>query len=194
MVRVLGKRIFTALETAAPPLLRRFVRQKDGATAVEFSLIAVPFLGILFAIIETALVFFASQIMETATSDAARLIMTGQAQNASFTAQGFKNEVCSRLSGMFDCQNGVFIDVRKYEAFSAVDMSRPVDADGKFINNFKYEPGGPGCITVVRVFYQWPIRLAIGSYDMSNMQNGKRLLTASAAFRNEPYATGGGAC
>jgi len=38
-------------------LLRRFVRQQDGSAAVEFGFIALPFLGLTFAILETALVF-----------------------------------------------------------------------------------------------------------------------------------------
>ena len=40
------------------------------------------FFALLFAIIELAMVFFASQVLETVTQDTARLIMTGQAQNA----------------------------------------------------------------------------------------------------------------
>jgi Flp pilus assembly protein TadG len=58
-------------------LARRFVRQQDGSVAVEFSLVAIPFLGLTFAILETALVFFAGQTLETAVTDSARLIMTG---------------------------------------------------------------------------------------------------------------------
>jgi Flp pilus assembly protein TadG len=60
----------------------RFARHQDGAAAVEFALIAVSFLALLFAILETALVFFAGQTLESAASDAGRLIMTGQAQTA----------------------------------------------------------------------------------------------------------------
>lgn len=39
----------------------RFVRQQDGAAAVEFALVALPFLALTFAILETALVFFAGR-------------------------------------------------------------------------------------------------------------------------------------
>ena len=48
------------------PLVRRFVRQEDGVAAVEFALVAAPFLALIFAILETALVFFAGQALETA--------------------------------------------------------------------------------------------------------------------------------
>ena len=66
--------------------MRRFARRNDGAAAVEFGMVAAPFLALMFAIMETALVFFASQTLETAVADSARLIMTGQAQSQSFDA------------------------------------------------------------------------------------------------------------
>jgi Flp pilus assembly protein TadG len=65
------------------------VRRQDGSAAVAFSLIALPFLALMFAIIETALVFFAGQTLEAAVSSAGRLVMTGQAQNAGYTASDF---------------------------------------------------------------------------------------------------------
>ena len=60
--------------------VRRFVHRDDGAVAVEFGLVMLPFLTLMFVIAETALVFFAGQTLETAAADSARLIMTGQAQ------------------------------------------------------------------------------------------------------------------
>ena len=95
-------------------LARRFVRQQDGSAAVEFSLVAIPFLGLTFAILETALVFFAGQTLETAVTDSARLIMTGQAQDKSWTKDDFKTEVCSRIHGLFDCIGGVYVDQFTY--------------------------------------------------------------------------------
>ncbi len=65
--------------------VRRFARAEDGATAVEFALVATPFVALLIAILETALVFFAQQVLQTAATQSARLIMTGQAQTANMT-------------------------------------------------------------------------------------------------------------
>ena len=50
-----------------------------------------------------------------------------------------------------------------------------------------YSPGGPGDIVVVRLFYQWPLIVTGLGYNISNLSGSKRLLTATAAFRNEPY-------
>src|ERR1044072_8404833 len=86
----------------ATSIARRFIRHQEGATAIEFGLVAAPFLALVFAIMETAIVFFAGQTLETAAADGARLIMTGQAQTAGYDQAGFKNAVCSKVYGLFN--------------------------------------------------------------------------------------------
>jgi Flp pilus assembly protein TadG len=167
--------------------LRRFARQQDGAAAIEFAMVAAPFLALVFAILETALVFFAGQTLEKATADAARLIMTGQAQTQGFDAAQFKQQVCSKIVALFDCSGGVYVDVQNYSSFSSVDTSLPVDANGNMKTNFGYKPGGPGDIVVVRLMYQWPVYVNLLGLNLSNMNGNYRLLMATAAFRNEPY-------
>ena len=54
--------------------VRRFRRDGRGSAAVEFAFIAPVFFVLLFAIIETAIVFFASQVLEGAVQDTGRLI------------------------------------------------------------------------------------------------------------------------
>ena len=105
--------------------VRRFARGEDGVAAVEFGMVAAPFLALMFAIMETAIVFFASQTLETAVADSARLIMTGQAQQSSFTEAQFKSAVCAKILGLFDCANGIKIDVKTYSNFSAVSSANP---------------------------------------------------------------------
>jgi len=168
-------------------LLSRFRRNRGGSTAVEFALVMPIFFALLFAIIESALMFFATQVLETVTQDSARLIMTGQAQNAAYTAAQFKSDVCGRISVMFDCAGGISIDVQNYPAFSSVNVSTPIDASKNFTNPNNYSPGGPGDIVVVRLFYQWPILVTKLGYDLTNLAGSKRLLIATAAFQNEPY-------
>jgi Flp pilus assembly protein TadG len=168
--------------------VRRFARDDDGAAAVEFGMVAAPFLALMFAIMETALVFFAGQTLETAVADSARLIMTGQAQSQSFNAAQFKTQVCNKVGGLFDCSGGLYVDVKTYSSFGSVDNSPPVDANGNLkTSSFGYTPGGPGDIVVVRLMYQWPVYASLLGFNLGNMAGNKRLLMATAAFRNEPY-------
>jgi Flp pilus assembly protein TadG len=167
--------------------LRRFRRNRRGSAAVEFALVAPVFFALLFAIIETAIVFFAGQVLETVTQDSARMIMTGQAQTGGYSQSDFKTYVCGKIIVLFDCVNGISIDVQNYSAFSSVTISNPIDAGKNFVPPNNYSPGGPGDIVVVRLFYQWPLIVTGLGYNISNLTGSKRLLTATAAFRNEPY-------
>jgi Flp pilus assembly protein TadG len=167
--------------------LRRFRRNRRGSAAVEFALVAPVFFALLFAIIETAIVFFAGQVLETVTQDSARMIMTGQAQTTGYSQSDFKTYVCGKITVLFDCANGISIDVRSYSAFSSVSISNPIDASKNFVPPNNYSPGGPGDIVVVRLFYQWPLIVTGLGYNIANLTGSKRLLTATAAFRNEPY-------
>jgi Flp pilus assembly protein TadG len=171
---------------------RRFARQQDGAAAVEFALVALPFLALTFAILETALVFFAGQTLESAASDAGRLIMTGQAQTAGYSKADFKTQVCARLAGgLFDCTNGVYVDVKTYTSFSAVNTTAPVN-NGQFdTTKMNYNAGSPGCIVAVSLYYQWPIYVSLLGDNLTNLGNGTRLLEATTVFRNEPYGPSG---
>ena len=165
---------------------RRFRRDQSGATAVEFGLLALPFIATIFAVLETALVFFAAQTLETATADAARLIRTGQAQQQGFSADAFRQQVCSTVDALFDCGN-LKVEVKKYPTFGSVDLSVPLDANGNLGSTFDYAPGNGGDIVVVRAFYEWNIFVRMMGLDLTNMPNGKRLLAATTAFRNEPF-------
>ena len=166
-------------------LARRFVRQQDGAAAVEFALVAAPFLALTFAILETAMVFFAGQTLEAAVADSARLIMTGQADSQGLTQNTFKSAVCARIYGLFDCANGMYVDVKTYNNFGAISNAVTYDGTGKPITT--YQPGNPGDIVVVRLIYQWPITIPLVRSFLADPSANTRMLVATAAFRNEPY-------
>jgi Flp pilus assembly protein TadG len=183
-------------------VLRRFCRNHNASTAVEFALIAPVFFGLLFAIIETAIMFFASQVLETVTQDSARVLMTGQAQTgqvpttcksptsgapAPCNQSTFKAYVCSQIPALFDC-NGIYVDVENYPAgFAGITINSQIDASGNFIDNMQYSPGSACSTVVVRLFYQWPLFVTGLGYNIANLTGSKRLLSATAAFRNEPY-------
>lgn len=183
--------------TAVRNLFCRFRRNRRASAAVEFALVAPVFFALLFAIIETAIMFFASQVLETVIQDASRQVLTGQAQTAGYTsAANFKNNLICKVGNvvnvLFDCANGIYVDVQSYPSFTNVVINNPVDANGNFnAGVLGYNPG-TSCDTVVaRIFYQWPLFVTGLGYNISNLSGHKRLLVATAAFRNEPF---NGAC
>src|SRR5262249_40091599 len=181
-------------------MTQRFCRNRRGSAAVEFALVAPIFFALLFAIIETAIMFFASQVLETVTQDSARSILTGQAQTGSVsscavsgvaaacTQATFKTYVCSQIPAVFfDC-NSLYVDVLSYSSFSSVTLSSHIDSARDFDTSMSYSPGSAGDIVVVRLFYQWPLYVTGLGYNVSNLAGNKRLLVATAAFKNEPYS------
>lgn len=173
-----------AMSLAVACTLKRFRKDRSGTAAIEFAMIAVPFLMMIFAIIETALIFFATQVLETATQDASRLIMTGQAQMANMSASDFKNNVCARVSALIAC-SGIDVEVKSFATFGSVSMSNPISG-GTYTSPTGYTPGGAGQIVVVRIFYQWPLFVTKLGFNIGDINGGKRLLAGVAAFRNEP--------
>ena len=163
---------------------RRFVQQQDGAAAVEFALVAAPFLALIFAILEIGIFLFANQTLEAAVADSGRLIMTGQAQTKSYSQADFTNAVCGRLSGMFDC-NGITANVQTYSTFASISTAPPI-TNGKIDNTkIAYNPGTPGSIVAVAVYYKWPIYVLM--FDQLANFGGNRLMVSTSVFRVEPY-------
>ncbi len=171
--------------------MRRFRRNRRGSAAIEFAFVAPLFFVLLFAIIETALVFFAAQVLETGTHDSARLLLTHQAQDNGMTQAQFKQDLCNRVNVLLSC-DGVYVDVKSYAEGTAVTISDPIDGSGNFVNNFTYQtvPAGSTSTVVVRAFYQWPMFVTGLGYNIANIgrntSSSKRLLAATAAFRVEP--------
>ncbi|WP_284268046.1 TadE/TadG family type IV pilus assembly protein [Bradyrhizobium iriomotense] len=181
-------------------MMQRFRRNRRGSAAVEFALVAPIFFALLFAILETAIMFFAGQVLETVTQNSARSVLTGQAQSGSVSACAvsgvaaactqttFKNYVCTQIPALFfDCSS-LYVDVSSYSSFSAVTLPSHIDSAGNFDTNMGYSAGSAGDIVVVRLFYQWPLYVTGLGYNISNLAGSKRLLVATAAFKNEPYS------
>jgi Flp pilus assembly protein TadG len=182
----------------ADALCRRaqiFARKQEGSAAVEFAMVAMPFLMLTFAILETALVFFAGQTLQAAAAESGRLIMTGQAQQSGYSASDFKDQVCARVSGMFDCANSMTIDVKKYSTFgsAATGVNSTPTNNGTFDSSKAgYDLGGPGCIQVITLYYQWPVYIPMLS--LNYLGDNSHLLQATAVFKNEPFSTAGNPC
>jgi Flp pilus assembly protein TadG len=166
--------------------LRRFSASAHAATAVEFALVAAPFCALLIAILQTALVFFAQQVLQTATSESARLVMTGQAQNQNLTATQFQQDVCNYAPVFFTC-SGLYVNVQTFNSFSGMTQMSPLQNGNFNANAMSYSTGGPGDVVLLQVFYQWPVMLGPLGFNLSNMSGNNRLLVGTAVFRNEPY-------
>lgn len=168
--------------------LRRRRRRREGSTAVEFALVALPFFILLFGILEIGLLLLVDALAETAVSDAARQVRTGIAQEQAMKPEDIKARLCANMSVFAgDCPDRAFIDIRVVKDFSKKPEGDPM-ATGVFDPSvLTYEPGGPGDKVLVRVWYEQPIITPFIAQAVSRTSDHRVMLTTTLAFRNEPY-------
>jgi Flp pilus assembly protein TadG len=169
--------------------ISRFACTGRGATAVEFALIAPPFLATLLAIFEVAIFLFAQQVLQNAAVESGRLFMTGQAQNSDTTQTEFANDICPMIQAVFTCSL-LMVNVQNYTDFASANASAPTltfNAQGQVANTWSYDAGTPGQVMVVQLIYQWPIVSGPFGYILPNLGNGHVEMMGVSAFRVEPY-------
>lgn len=172
-----------------PSLFRRMRRDsRKGSAAIEFAMIAPVFFLLIFGIIETGILFFADSTLQHATDDAARQVRTGQIQSQNLSATDFRNSICAEIAAIMNCDSNLQIDLRSFSNFSSANFPPPLDKNGQLDPNLdKFQPGNAGDVVLLRTFYTWGVMTPLLAPFLSNMSGSKRLISATAAFRNEPF-------
>lgn len=163
-------------------------RRREGAAAVEFAFVALPFFILILSMLELGMAFVLDSVLENAAMDTSRLVRTGQASAQGFDAAKFKAAFCDR-TGVFksDCQARATVDVRVIPQFAAPTPPDPIANGVMDPSKIGYDGGDPGDLVLVRVWYQQPLFTPLLSQAASRLNNGALLLSATTAFRNEPW-------
>ena len=170
-------------------LAARFARGRTGSTAVEFAMIALPFLALIMGIIEISMIYLVSTTLENATADVARKVRTGELQTSGTTQNKttFIAAICSELTWLSSCTTNLYVDVNKFSSFSTVTQTSPTKNGQVDQTQLNFVLGGPGDIVMVRAFYQWTLFTPVLDGMAATLNGGSTLITSTAAFRNEPY-------
>lgn len=165
--------------------LKRLGRDRRGSAAVEFAIIAPVFFALVFAIIETGMVFFAGQVLETAVQDTGRTFYTSQ----TVTETDLRASLCQGVTTLMDCATTkLCLDVRKFAKGANITLPTVVDSSGNYSCVVEMPAVTDVDLTVVvRAYYQWPLFVTGLGYNIANIQRGtinnKRLLAAATAVR-----------
>lgn len=167
-----------------------FLRNREGATAIEFAVLALPFCLLVFAILESCISFAAQQLLMNATDEVARQLRTGQLKEAAATEAEVHSRICGKLEILVakDCP-GLEIDLRSFTTFEQAALIRTKFASGGDIDtsDFVVDPGPSLSRNMLRVYYRWPVITDFMRRYMSNLPDGKTLLFATATWQNEPF-------
>ncbi len=167
--------------------LKRWWRGCEGVTAVEFSMVGVPFVLMTIGIIEMALMFTSQSVLQEATFTASRLIRTGQLQSApgGNQEQMFRDAVCGFASILIPCAKIQF-QVTEVPSFSdATDEPPTFDEDGN-LEDTGFDPGAENSIIVVRVVYNYPIRTPLMRPILAT-RGDNRTMMSTIVLQTEPY-------
>lgn len=162
---------------------------REGATAVEFAMVAGPLLLMIFATMELAMVFVVSTLSESALAKAAREIRTGQLQTgATPTAAALKAKACSEMLFLeSDCNENYAVDVRTTGEFTNAGAPDPNNNGTWDASNLTFNPGGAGDVVLVRGFYRWPLITPFLDQALESLDDGRAIIMSAETFRNEPY-------
>lgn len=173
--------------------LIRLTKDESGTTAIEFGMVAIPFLMFVFALVGIAFYFFIMTSLDKGMDQSSRLVRTGQAQNANMTVNDFKTKVCNSAGGWIKC-NKVQVFVQKFPDWASVKPQPCIDSNGNIVTNsasgsdlISQYSGASSDIVIVTTCYKWEFTASIPYFKLGNMSDNSMMLQSSTAFRSEPY-------
>ncbi len=182
-------------------ILSSLRKNRDGTTAIEFAILGIPFMALLFGIVEISVLFFVTSTTHHAVSEVSRQVRTGEFQASGGGADEFKEAVCAAMSGVGSCEN-LRIDVissatgqfstlslptsptscsgtpSEVEACEGEDPDMPADV---------YNDTSGGDVVIVRVQYVHRLSVPNELTRLSNAAGNTHVITATTAFKNEPF-------
>lgn len=178
------------LLSPALELVRDFARDERGVTAIEFGVLALPFFTIILAIIQTATMFLASQVLDSAVEDAARRVRTGEA--AGYSLADFRNYMCGYTFNLIDC-SAIQIKSEVISDFGSVSLNPTVQTCSSSTCTWSttwqgFDPGTGRSIIQVSAYYRYPLIVVLPYFNLKNQPDNYRLISAIRVFRNEPYS------
>ncbi len=200
MTLVSGKQIFRVRR-----LMFTLRRNEDGATAVEFGLISVPFFAMLFGVMSACQLFFWMYTMENAVWSAARDLRTGAFQTnaassryAGLTGDALKTEfkkaICEKAVIYADCMAHSSVLVEAVSSFSTLVAPNCIASGGgnSMVSDTSamaaFNAGAASSVVMVTLCHSWSFGAKLTFLPMvKTLSDGGILIQASAAFRTEPY-------
>jgi len=181
-----------ALARRASHALTRFRASEDGATAIEFAAVGLPFFMFSFGILVIGQNFVTTNALEHGVENAARKVRTGQAQKTNMTIGQFKSLVCTEAGSYIDC-NKLNVHVQSGATWAAIQprscltngsLTATAGASGDLLQT---QSGGAGSVVLVTLCYEWELAKFFPAIFPGSMGSGSALIQAATTFRTEPY-------
>jgi Flp pilus assembly protein TadG len=195
-------RSFRSARRSARTFGFRLLRDEDGATAVEFALIAVPFFMLLLGTLGVCQLFFWVFTAENAVWTASRDMRTGAFQSAASGSpyagktgddlkKEFKNQICKLTVNSADCYNNSVVLVQSTNLGGTINDPQCTTASNALVADADamtaFSAGAQSSVVMVTLCYGWGFGGKLPFLPLPKMSNGAYLIQASAVFETEPY-------
>ena len=164
-----------------------FIRDEEGATTIEFVLLAAPFFAFLYSLLAIGYIYLNATILEDAAQQAGRKIRTGEVAALDLSKNDFKKMVCSGvLVPEATCLSELVVDVTSDPDLSQLDTDAPTNNGQLDSSQETYDPGDANDYVIVKTY------LPLGSMsDLFALLNSgtapEFILSSVEVFRNEPF-------
>lgn len=180
----------------------RLISNEDGAAAIEFAMVGLPFLLFILGVVGYGLYFFTNSSLEYGVEAASRKIRTGEI-NSSGTSRGdkqmtvgeFRNHVCAVAGPAINCAK-LSIIVQHGADWSEIspepctdkkgDLTGSTGQNGEILSSYA---GSSNSVVLVTLCYKWDLAQSFGFLKLGGGPDGSgpAVLQAATAFKSEPY-------
>lgn len=157
-------------------LLWKLKKDREGATAIEFAIVAPVLFLFMFGTIEYGLIMFASSVLEGATVNAARLAKTGAGRSTSANVEKRAEEDSARVKKLIMNRAPEFLDQGKlFLVIKPESLTSPVNT-----------VGNPGEMVTYSSTYKWNIITPIMRQFLGDSEGVINLRSVAVVY-NEPW-------
>lgn len=172
--------------------LWRLVRARAAAGALEFAIVAGPFVLFLLFIAELAYDFFAQVALDYGVQAAARQIQVGNGQSLTTASAFMTTYLCPAVSVLLSCSSlSVNVIPIATDYYTNGSTTVPVNAaTGKLdTSGYQYCPGKPNQLMLVQALYTSPSIVGLFFPAMTTMSGSSyvRATISTTAFINENF-------
>jgi len=163
------------------------VRDRRGASAVEFALVGPVFFALIFAIVETGIHLLRQSMFDEAVAVASRAVYTGQAP----TKADLEAFICNRVELVSDCEQNINVEAIAIDSYQTIGRGQIQCRDASntsFNPAVVYNTGAGGMIMLLRVCLAVDLMTpGLGmTTKMPKTEHGRHLMISELAFMNEP--------
>jgi Flp pilus assembly protein TadG len=167
-------------------IFRSFIKNRKGSAAIEFAILALPFMVLIFAILEIAIMFFVDSGLDAALHKAVRQVRVGTAKSGAWNLATFKTNVCAELSYSFSCAANLKVRAVVVTNMASVSKVNPI-TNGVLNVTEDFNIGGSGDYVLIQAFMTWDPVLKLYTFAGGRLTNGSYVLGAAELFKNEPF-------